>query len=72
MHNREHSESQFRNYMNEVREYLGKVQRGRSVRKTDPQQPAFSSDAETIRQTNKLDEANAYDRLMRSGSGVRR
>lgn len=51
-------------YMNEVGSYLDKVAAGRSVRKADPNQPAFSDDAEMIRQTDKINKANAYDRMM--------
>jgi N-acetylmuramic acid 6-phosphate (MurNAc-6-P) etherase len=59
------SKKQFDNYMKDVSVYNSKVDRGRSIRSVDPEQEAFSDDAETLRQTNAIDRANAYDRMMR-------
>lgn len=53
-------------YMDEVQRYNTKVDRGRSVRRVDPAQPAFGEDAELLRQNKAIDGANAYERLMRS------
>jgi hypothetical protein len=47
-------------YMGDVRSYLEKVQRGRSVRSVDPLQPALSHEAETIRQADSVDKANRF------------
>jgi hypothetical protein len=55
----------YESYMKDVTDYNTKVDRGRSVRQVDPNQPAFSEEAETLRQTNTLDRANAYERLMK-------
>jgi hypothetical protein len=60
------NERKFKGYMSEVGNYMDKVRSGRSIRKVDPNQEAFSDEAETLRQTKMLDRANAYDKLMRS------
>ena len=48
-------------YMREVRSYLRKVDRGRSVLSVDPDQPALSHEAETVRQAQAVDKANAQN-----------
>jgi hypothetical protein len=60
------NERKFKGYMSEVGSYMDKVRAGRSIRKVDLNQEAFSDEAETLRQTKMLDRANAYDKLMRS------
>ena len=59
---------EFGSYMKDVQGYLGKVRRGRSVRDLDEDQPAFDTQAETVRQGRAVDKANAksnaYDRLL--------
>lgn len=47
------------NHMSTVKDYLRKVNNGRSVKAIDPNQPAFSPEAETIRQVSAIDKANA-------------
>ena len=59
------SKRQYDSYMKDVASYNTKVDSGRSVRAADPMQDAFSEDAETLRQVNAIDKANAYDKLMR-------
>jgi hypothetical protein len=49
---------EYQNYMGEVKTYLNKVERGRSVRKIDPSDEAFSPEAEALRQVQKQDKAN--------------
>ena len=56
----------YSSYMDEVRNYNAKVDRGRSIRVVDPAQPAFDESAETFRQARAVDKANAYERLMKS------
>ena len=58
---------EFGSYMQDVKSYLGKVQRGRSVKDLDEDQPAFDSKSETIRQGRAVNKANAYDKLMEIG-----
>lgn len=62
------SDREYNRYMNDVQSYLGKVQRGRSVRRVDPQSEAFSDAQERQRQLQRLDSANIYDRLMKGYS----
>lgn len=59
------NERQFGQYLGEIGSYLDRVRRGRSIRSVDPKQPALNHDAEMLRQTDKIDKANSYDRLMR-------
>lgn len=56
----------YASYMDEVQRYNTKVDRGRSILKVDPAQPAFDEQAETFRQARAVDKANAYERLMKS------
>ena len=58
---------EFGSYMKDVQGYLGKVRRGRSVKDLDKDQPAFDTQAETVRQGRAVNRANAYDRLMEIG-----
>lgn len=62
------ADREYNRYMNDIQSYLGKVQRGRSVRRVDPQSEAFGADQERQRQLQRLDSANIYDRLMRGQS----
>jgi hypothetical protein len=64
------ADRQYNRYMNDVQSYLGKVQRGRSVRRVDPQSEAFGEAQERQRQVQRLDSANVYDRLLRGQSSM--
>ena len=64
--NNKKNNRRYSSYMDEVRSYNAKVERGRSVRRIDPAQPAFDESAETFRQARAVDKANAYERLMKS------
>jgi hypothetical protein len=63
------SKKQFDSYMKDVQSYNTKVDAGRSVHGVDPNQEAFSDDAEVLRQSTAVDRANSYDRLMRRSRG---
>jgi hypothetical protein len=58
------ADRQYGAYMGDVESYLGKVAKGRSTRSVDPNQPALSHESEARRQANRVDKANAYERLM--------
>ena len=64
--NNKKNNRRYSTYMDEVRGYLGKVERGRAVRKVDPTQPALDESAEKFRQVRAVDAANAYERLMKT------
>lgn len=65
MDRKQHRKDKAKGYRAEIREYLDKVERGRSVRRVEPHKPEFSEHAEMIRQTDKIDKANAFERRMR-------
>jgi len=54
--------------MGEVRDYLSKVRRGRSVRAVDPNQPALSSQSEMIRQAETVNKANRVEAAVGEGA----
>lgn len=62
---------EFDDYMADVQDYLGKVERGRSTRRVLPNDPAISPQAETLRQTQKIEQGNKffgrYDRMIQNG-----
>jgi hypothetical protein len=60
-----------KDYMNDIGRYLHKVNNGRSVRAADPNQPAFSPEAETMRQAVAVDKANAAEGPQEKLPGMR-
>lgn len=58
MADRRYTAADTENHMNGIRDYLYKVNNGRSVRAADPDQPALSPEAETVRQANAVTKAN--------------
>ena len=61
---RNRNERDYKSYMGEIGSYMDRVRRGRSTRAVDPKQPALNEQAELLRQTDKIDKANAYEKLM--------